>query len=64
MFSILAKEIRSFLSSLIAIIVIIVFLIANGLFIWIFNETNILEKGLTTLLIEYFFHTKGEKFQL
>ena len=45
MFSILAKEIRSFLSSLIAIIVIIVFLVANGLFIWIFNETNILDAG-------------------
>jgi len=49
MFSILAKEIRSFLSSLIAIIVIIVFLVANGLFIWIFNETNILDAGYANI---------------
>ncbi len=45
MFSILKKEIRSYLSSLIAIIVIVVFLIANGLFLWVFKETNILDAG-------------------
>ncbi len=43
MISIFKKELRSYLSSLIAIIVIVVFLIANGLFIWVFRETNILD---------------------
>ncbi|MDI1233403.1 MAG: gliding motility-associated ABC transporter permease subunit GldF [bacterium] len=49
MFSILKKEIRSFLSSLIAIIVIVVFLIANGLFLWVFKETNILDAGYANI---------------
>lgn len=49
MLSILRKEIRSFLSSLIAIIVIVVFLIANGLFLWIFKETNILDTGYANI---------------
>lgn len=49
MFSILRKEIRSFLSSLIAIIVIVVFLIANGLFLWVFKETNILDSGYANI---------------
>ena len=49
MFSILRKEIRSFLSSLIAIIVIVVFLIANGLFLWVFKETNILDQGYANI---------------
>lgn len=49
MFSILLKEIRSFLSSLIAIIVIVVFLIANGLFLWVFKQTNILDNGYADL---------------
>ncbi|MES2616306.1 MAG: gliding motility-associated ABC transporter permease subunit GldF [Bacteroidota bacterium] len=49
MFSIFKKEIRSFLSSLIAIIVIVVFLIANGLFLWVFHETNILDSGYANI---------------
>lgn len=49
MLSILKKEIRSFLSSLIAIIVIVVFLIANGLFLWVFRETNILDAGYANI---------------
>ncbi len=49
MLSILRKEIRSFLSSLIAIIVIVVFLIANGLFLWVFRETNILDNGYANI---------------
>jgi ABC-2 type transport system permease protein len=49
MFSILRKEIRSFLSSLIAIIVIVVFLVANGLFLWVFKETNILDMGYANI---------------
>ena len=39
------KEIRSFLSSFIAYIVIVVFLVANGLFMWIFEDTNVLDFG-------------------
>lgn len=49
MLSILKKEIRSFLSSLIAIIVIVVFLTANGLFLWVFRETNILDAGYANI---------------
>lgn len=49
MLSIVAKEIRSFLSSLIAIIVVVVFLIANGLFLWVFRETNILDAGYANI---------------
>ncbi len=49
MFSILKKEIRSYLSSLIAIITIVVFLVANGLFLWVFKETNILDAGYANI---------------
>jgi ABC-2 type transport system permease protein len=49
MYSIFLKEVRSFLSSLIAIIVIVVFLIANGLFLWVFKETNILDNGYANI---------------
>jgi len=49
MISIFKKELRSYLSSLIAIIVIVVFLIANGLFIWVFRETNILDGGYANI---------------
>ncbi len=46
MFTLLKKEINSFLSSLIGYIVVIVFLIINGLFLWVFPmETNILDYG-------------------
>jgi ABC-2 type transport system permease protein len=49
MWSILVKELRGFLSSLIAIIVIVVFLIANCLFLWIFKETNLLDNGYANM---------------
>ncbi len=49
MFSIYIKEIRSFLSSLIAYITIIVFLLAIGLFMWVFKETNVLDLGYANL---------------
>ena len=45
MFTILKKEIRSFLSSLIAYVVITVFLIAIGLFMWVLPEYNIFDMG-------------------
>ncbi len=50
MYSLLSKEIRSFLSSLIGYIVVIVFLLLVGLFLWVFpTEFNILNKGYASL---------------
>ncbi|MFT5723021.1 MAG: ABC-2 type transport system permease protein [Bacteroidia bacterium] len=49
MLSILKKEIRSFLSSLIAYIVVAVFLLAIGLFMWVYKDTNALEYGEASL---------------
>lgn len=52
MFSIYLKEINSFLDSLIAYIVIGVFLTAIGLLMWVFPETSVLQYGfadMTTL---------------
>lgn len=50
MFSLLKKEIKSFFSSLIAFLVIIVFLLLNALFLWIFpGEYNILDNGFASL---------------
>jgi ABC-2 type transport system permease protein len=50
MFSLFKKEITSFLSSLSGFVVIIVFLIANGLFLWVFKgNMNILDNGYATL---------------
>lgn len=45
MLNIYRKEINSFLSSLIAYIVISVFLIAMGLLVWVFPETNVMDYG-------------------
>jgi len=50
MFALFKKEINSFLSSLIGYVVIIVFLLVNGLFLWVFpNEFNILDFGYANL---------------
>jgi ABC-2 type transport system permease protein len=50
MYTLLRKEISSFLSSLIGYTVIIVFLLVNGLFLWIFpQQYNILDYGFATL---------------
>ena len=49
MYSIFKKEIRSFLSSLIAYVVIIVFLLIVGLFTWVFADGNILAQGYASL---------------
>lgn len=45
MFQLLKKEINSFLNSLIAYIVISVFLTGIGLLIWVFPDTNVLQYG-------------------
>lgn len=49
MLTIYKKEIRSFLSSLIAYITMSVFLVVTGLFIWVFPETNLLDYGFASL---------------
>ena len=50
MFAILKKEINSFFASPIAYLVIGVFLLINGLFLWVFNDDfNILNAGFADL---------------
>jgi ABC-2 type transport system permease protein len=50
MYALLKKEISSFLSSLIGYIVIIVFLLAISLYMWVFpGESNILESGYSNI---------------
>jgi len=49
MLTIFVKEIRSFLSSLIAYIAIGVFLLAIGLFMWVFKDTNVLDGGYANI---------------
>lgn len=50
MYSVLKKEINSFFASPIGYLVIGLFLVVNGLFLWIFKgEYNILDSGFATL---------------
>ena len=50
MFSLLKKEIATFFSSIIGYIVIIVFLLANSLFMWVFpGSLNILDNGYASI---------------
>ena len=50
MFSILKKEINSFFASPIGYLVIAVFLLLNGLFLWLFKgDFNILDNGFADL---------------
>ncbi len=50
MYSLLKKEIRSFLSSLIGYIVIFVFLLVLNLFLWVFpGDFNILDAGYSSI---------------
>ena len=49
MLSVYWKEVNSFFSSLIGYLVIAVFLIMIGLFMWVFSETNILDYNYATL---------------
>ncbi|WP_347156579.1 gliding motility-associated ABC transporter permease subunit GldF [Pontibacter chitinilyticus] len=49
MLSILKKEINGFLNSLIAYIVIAVFLVATGMFMWVFPESSVLEYGFADM---------------
>lgn len=50
MLTLVKKEIRSFLGSLIGYIVIAVFLTTTGLFLWVFpGETNVLDAGYSSI---------------
>ncbi len=49
MITVLRKEINLFFSSLIAYLVIAVFLIINGIFLWLLPDGNILSAGYATL---------------
>jgi len=50
MFTLYKKEINSFLNSLLGYIVIAVFLLVNGLFLWVFPlESNIIDFGYASL---------------
>lgn len=49
MIAIFRKELNVFFSSLIGYIAITIFLVVNGLFAWVFPETNILDDGYATL---------------
>lgn len=49
MWSVCKKEFRQFFSSLTGYIAIIVFLLLNGLFLFVFPDTNILDFGYATL---------------
>ena len=50
MLTLLLKEVRGFLSSLIGYIVIVVFLLINGLFLWVFPaDFNILDNGYANM---------------
>jgi ABC-2 type transport system permease protein len=49
MISIFYKEIHSFLSSLIGYVVIAVFLVSVGIFMWIFSDTSVLDYRFATL---------------
>src|SRR5271157_5658084 len=50
MFTLVKREIKNFLSSLIGYIVITVFLLINGLFLWVFQmDYNILENGYSNI---------------
>lgn len=49
MFTVFKREISSFLSSLIAYIVIVVFLLVTGLFMWVFPDYSLLDYGYASL---------------
>ena len=49
MYSILKKEISSYLSSLVAYVTIGVFLVVLGLFLWVFPDSSILDYGYAGL---------------
>ena len=53
MWTVYKKEIRSFLSSLIAYIVMGVFLLATGLFMWVLEGSTVFDLGLASMLVMF-----------
>ena len=53
MWVIFKKEIRSFLGSFIAYIVIGVFLILTGLFLWMIKGNNVFDLGIASLQVMF-----------
>lgn len=49
MFAIYKKEITSFFNSLIGYLVVIVFLTFNGLYMWVFPDTNVMDFGFADM---------------
>lgn len=49
MISVFRKEINAFFSSLIAYLVIAVFLVMNGLFMWVFNDSSVLDYNFASM---------------
>lgn len=49
MWSIFKKEIRAFFASIMAYLVITVFLVMTGLFMWVFPDTSVLEYNFATM---------------
>lgn len=49
MFTIFKKELSSFFSSISGYVVMIVFLLALGLFVWVFPDSNVLDYGYASL---------------
>lgn len=54
MLSIYFKELRSFFSSIVGYVVLLVFLIACGMFLWVFTDTSIPDYGYASM--EQFFN--------
>jgi ABC-2 type transport system permease protein len=53
MWTVYKKEIRSFLSSLIAYVVMLVFLGATGLFMWVIKGNNVFDLGLSSMQVMF-----------
>ena len=53
MWTVYKKEIRSFLSSLIAYIVMGAFLLATGLFMWVLEGSTVFDLGLASMLVMF-----------
>jgi ABC-2 type transport system permease protein len=49
MYSIFSKELKSFFSSIVGYIVLVVFVVVAGLFLWVFNDTSILQYGYASM---------------
>lgn len=51
MWSICKKELRQFFSSLIGLMAIVLFLVLNGLFLFVFPDTNVFDEGYASMNI-------------